>query len=595
VRRYLALWTELFRLSWRRERRLTAAALAALAGSVVIVAAVGLSLRATIDATVAGRAQAAVVGAIGAAVAFALTLVLRDIADGLVVTTTDRVARRELHPRVHHDIASLEGLGHLERTDVLDRVTLVRAGTGALQRGMWTVITTVASLANLAVTLAVLGTVNPWLALLVVFAAAPVWCDHRGRSRIRDTELATADAYRLQQHLFGLAVSAGAGKEIRVALAGDEIARRQAAAWDEAMGRRFRAQLGAALWRVAGWTVFAAGFVGALALVANSASHGTGSLGNLVLTVTVAATLQQSLRSAVANTSEAAGAGRVVAPYLWLRDYVAEHRGAAGDPVPERLRDGITLTGVGLRYPGTDRPALDDITAHLPAGSVVAIVGEYGSGKTSLVKLLTKFYPPQTGTIRVDGVDLHRLDTLGWRARTSAAFQDFGRFRLRFAETVGIGDLPNVDDDDRVARAVRDADADELVAKLPSGLSTQLGRELGGVELSEGQWQRTALARASMREDPLLFVLDEPTASLDAPSEQAIFSRYMARARRLAARTGAVTVIVSHRFSTVTGADLILVLHKGRLIESGRHADLLALGGRYADLYQLHAQAYSGV
>jgi ATP-binding cassette subfamily B protein len=234
------------------------------------------------------------------------------------------------------------------------------------------------------------------------------------------------------------------------------------------------------------------------------------------------------------------------------------------------------------------------VSVRIPAGAVVAIVGEYGSGKTTLVKLLAKFYRPDTGRITLDGVDLADLDTADWRSRVSAAFQDFGRLETTFAEGIGLGDLPHLTDRERITRAVRDADASALVERLPQGLDTQLGRELGGVDLSEGQWQRVALARAVMRDEPLLFALDEPTASLDAPSEHAIFERQMARARRLAERTGAITVIVSHRFSTVTGADLILVLDNGRLIESGTHAELSALdGGRYADLYGIQAAAYS--
>jgi ATP-binding cassette subfamily B protein len=140
---------------------------------------------------------------------------------------------------------------------------------------------------------------------------------------------------------------------------------------------------------------------------------------------------------------------------------------------------------------------------------------------------------------------------------------------------------------------MRAADARELAERLPDGLNTQLGRRFGGIELSEGQWQRTALARASMRIRPLLFVLDEPTAALDAPSEHEIFERYLDRARHLAERTGAITLIVSHRFSTVAGADRILVLHKGRIAEQGTHAELLAAGGRYAALYDIQATAYA--
>lgn len=203
------------------------------------------------------------------------------------------------------------------------------------------------------------------------------------------------------------------------------------------------------------------------------------------------------------------------------------------------------------------------------------------------------FYRADSGHVRVDCLDLADICAEQWRARASAAFQDFGRFHLPFRETVGIGDLDRMDDPEALRAALHAADTDELADQLPDGWDTQLGRELGGTDLSEGQWQRTALARASMREDPLLFVLDEPTASLDAPSEEAIFRRYMERAREHAERTGTVTVIVSHRFSTVSGADLILVMDRGRIIESGGHEELLASGGRYAELYGIQARAYA--
>jgi ATP-binding cassette subfamily B protein len=286
----------------------------------------------------------------------------------------------------------------------------------------------------------------------------------------------------------------------------------------------------------------------------------------------------------------------VVAPYLWLQAYVAEQSARAKGKrlPPDALTEGIVFEDVTYLYPGTDRKALDAVSLSIPAGSGVAIVGEYGSGKTTLVKLLSKFYQPDSGRILVDGVDLAELDTAAWRARSAAAFQDFGRFKTLFSRNVGFGDLPRLEDRAAIAHAVAEANAQTVVDRLPQGLETELNTDTGGVDLSEGQWQKAALARASMRAAPLLFVLDEPTASLDAPSEQEIFERYMRRAQSLSRRTGAVTVVVSHRFSTVAGADLILVLADGRLVEAGRHDELVDLpGGRYADLYGLQAAAYS--
>jgi ATP-binding cassette subfamily B protein len=276
----------------------------------------------------------------------------------------------------------------------------------------------------------------------------------------------------------------------------------------------------------------------------------------------------------------------------WLEDYAAAMEAAGDLVVPDVLRGGIRLEHVSFAYPGTERTVLDDVTLRLPAGKVIAIVGENGAGKTTLVKLLAKMYEPVSGTIFVDDVPLARLPAEQWRARLAGAFQDFFRFEFRAKQTVGLGDVTRVEDGPAVLVAVDRAGAGDVLAKLAQGLETQLGPTWpGGAELSFGQWQKLALARGFMREEPLLLVLDEPTAALDAETEHALFEQYAAAARG-AGSSGRITVLVSHRFSTVRMADLIVVLDGARLVEVGTHAELMAKGGQYASLYGIQANAY---
>jgi ATP-binding cassette subfamily B protein len=238
------------------------------------------------------------------------------------------------------------------------------------------------------------------------------------------------------------------------------------------------------------------------------------------------------------------------------------------------------------------------VNLELPAGAVVAVVGENGAGKSTLVKLLAKLYEPTSGQILVDGADLGRMHAVKWRERLTGAFQDFFRFEFRARHTVGVGDVPRLEDEPAVVTAVARAGADDVVVKLKEGLQTQLGPTWpGGVEVSFGQWQKLALARGFMRDHPLLLVLDEPTAALDAETEHALFERYAAAAARdgvkdVARTDGRITILVSHRFSTVRMADIIVVLDGARVVEVGSHEDLVARGGQYSELYGIQAAAY---
>jgi ATP-binding cassette subfamily B protein len=276
----------------------------------------------------------------------------------------------------------------------------------------------------------------------------------------------------------------------------------------------------------------------------------------------------------------------------WLEDYAAAVAAAGDLPVPAVLQRGIRLEHVSFAYPGTSRVVLDDVSVTLPAGAVIAIVGENGAGKTTLVKLLAKMYEPSAGAILVDDTPLARMPAGEWRSRLAGAFQDFFRFEFRAGHTVGLGDVPRLENELAVAAAVDRAGAADVVARLSAGLDTQLGPTWpGGVELSFGQWQKLALARGFMREQPLLLVLDEPTAALDAETEHALFERYATAARGTSA-AGRITILVSHRFSTVRMADLIVVLDGARLVEVGTHDELMAKNGPYAELYGIQAAAY---
>ncbi|MBO4272711.1 ATP-binding cassette domain-containing protein, partial [Microbispora triticiradicis] len=261
--------------------------------------------------------------------------------------------------------------------------------------------------------------------------------------------------------------------------------------------------------------------------------------------------------------------------------------------VPTVLREGIRLENVSFVYPGTGKVILEDLSLTIPAGGSVALVGENGAGKSTLVKLLCGLYQPTSGRILVDGTDLRDLPAGEWQARVASLFQDFARFELLLRENVGVGDVARMEDEQAVLRAVELARAGRIVASVPGGLSGLLGHGYGqGTELSMGQWQTLGLARSQMREDPLLLVLDEPAAALDAAAEHAIFERYANLSADTGRRSGGITLFVSHRFSTVRMADMIVVLDRGRVAESGDHRALVTRRGLYAELYELQERIY---
>ena len=269
----------------------------------------------------------------------------------------------------------------------------------------------------------------------------------------------------------------------------------------------------------------------------------------------------------------------------YLEHEVPEQSGTLhAGPMPE---DGIRFENVSFFYPGSDVPALDNVSLHITPGESLAIVGENGSGKTTLIKLLTRLYTPTNGKISLEGLPLEEWDIDTLRRKIGVIFQDFARYQLIVGENIGIGDSDNLDSEKEIEIAAKKGMADEFVRDLPSGYKTQLGTWFkDGKELSGGQWQKVALSRAFMRNQADILILDEPTAAIDAKAEADIFAHF---AELTANR---ISIIISHRFSTVRRADHIIVLEKARIMEQGSHEELLELGGQYATLFKLQAEGY---
>jgi len=499
--------------------------------------------------------------------------------------------------------AAIPTIEHFERPDYLREIDLVQQDSGFLADVFPAVIHQVSRIGRLALSVGLLAALHPILALLPLFGVPSLVATARAQRIRRQLDHAVAEPKRLEAHLQSLAWDEAPGKEVRVFGLADELLARHVRTRDVVDRLEDRGTLEVALVTGAGWLVFAIGFVGAVAFVVNEAAAGRATVGDVVLALALAGQVNGAVADLAGTVEWVTRSLDVARRYGWLTDYAERAARRALDPafVPRCLTHGITLEHVSFIYPGTNRRVLDGVSLHLPAGSTVALVGENGAGKTTLVKLLCGMYAPSEGRVLVDGVDLRQFEPAEWRLRTSAGFQDFVRFMFLVRESVGIGDVPLVEDVEAVAAALDRAHAGDLVSHLPQGLETQLGRHFRsgvgaaaatGMALSEGEWQKLALSRAMMRLDPLLLVLDEPTASLNAPSEHALFERYARAARRAAASNGGITVLVSHRFSTVRMADLIVVLEKGRVAASGSHEELMHQGGLYAELYELQARAY---
>ncbi len=560
-------------------------------------ALIALLLKLLADGVSQGRGGLVQIAAIGLGISASATWFLKVISDRTQRRFRDRLTIA-LESHVALLQASVATIEHHERPEYLDRLAVLRNQVFVLDHMYMSLFTTCGWILRLGVTLVLLVSIHPALALLAVFALPTVLTSTWRPGVERAAEERGAASIRLARHLFDLATTGPPGKEVRVTRIGDRLVAQRREAWERCYALIADARVKSACWHALGWAIFGAAYVAAVVFVSVVLAAPPG---DVLLVLAAGSRLSAYIGATVGEIGFLRGIWLDGSKRLaWLEDYAARQEQGADATVPERLDDGIRFERVSFAYPGTGRLVLEDVDLHLVPGSVVAIVGENGAGKTTLVKLLCWLYQPTSGRILIDGVELARMPPDSWRLRLSGAFQDFFKFEFKAQHTVGVGDVPRLDDLPAVAAAVERGGAVDVVDQLASGLETQLGPTWPeGVELSFGQWQKLALARGFMREHPLVLVLDEPTAALDAETEHALFERFAAAARagranggRQLASDGRITILVSHRFSTVRMADFIVVLDGARVVESGSHDALMARGGQYAELYTIQAAAY---
>jgi ATP-binding cassette subfamily B protein len=535
----------------------------------------------------------AVVGLVVVGCVFALQTSMAPLRGAL----TDMLGRRiegDLQARVMGAVLRPPGVAHLERADVADRIALAQSvGIGevrpraALSAAVSKYGTQLYGLVSVVLLLgfawwAPLLVGGAWLFLRRAFA-------RRMRGAVQVTALKTR-SLRRSGYYRDLALTATAAKETRVFGLDSWLLDRFLYEWADAMREvwRSRRQSGPLLWL--SLTALVAAHLLVYGLIASQVVHGQISLGAMVVYL-MAVTGVRDIAESESDDRLDKGSRSILAAVELDREMSTPEFRLAGEGAAAGLpRDRIRFENVRFRYPDTHRDVFTDLTLDIPHGRSLAIVGQNGAGKTTLVKLLARLYDPTGGRITVDGRDLRDLDPAAWSRQVAAIFQDFVRYQLTAADNVGFGALHRAADRQALTEAVRQAGATEVLDALPDGWETVLSREFSnGTDLSGGQWQRVALARAlfAAQAGAGVLVLDEPTAQLDARGEAEFFERFLEMTR------GHTTVIISHRFSTVRKADSIVVLEHGRVVEQGRHDDLVAANGRYARMFAVQAARFA--
>ncbi len=428
----------------------------------------------------------------------------------------------------------------------------------------------------------------PLLIVLLLLAILPTLAgEAHFNARGYGLNVAVTAERRQMEYIQHVGSTAESAKEIKLFGLGSHLAARFAALAAKAHLANRDLAARRALWGSLFGAIASLAYYAAYAVVAWRTLTGALSIGDLTFLAGSLLRLNGLFERLILGLTQIASQAQYLDDFFSFMD-MRSTMAVPAKPVafPAPMREGIVFEKVGFRYPGTDRWALRDLSFTLPAGGTLALVGENGTGKTTIVKLLTRLYDPDEGRILVDGIDLREIALDDLQRHVGAIFQDFVRYHMTAAENIGIGRVERIEDRPRIVDAAQRSVAHELIESLPQGYEQMLGRMfVAGLDLSGGEWQKIAIARAYFR-DASLLILDEPTAALDARAEAAIFARF----RNLSETSTAL--LISHRFATVRMADRILVLENGAILESGSHDALMALGGRYAELFELQAEGF---
>lgn len=495
---------------------------------------------------------------------------------------TNRISVRLMQHASRLDLASFEDPVFYDKLERARRQTTARLGLLASLLGLCQDFISLISLSGLLIVF------SPWLMALLLAAVIPAFLGETHFSTLAYSVLFRwTPGRRLLDYLRLLGASAGSAKEVKMFGLGEYLAERYQRLSDEiydenkALAVR-RAIVGSGLNLVS-----TGGYYGAYAVVLLKTVAGSISIGTFTLLTGAFSRSRGYIESILAGfngISEQALFLQDLFEFFEMEPTIRSLPNAL--PAPRPIRAGFEFRNVSFAYPGSSRLVVSNINLHLDAGEKIALIGQNGAGKTTLVKLLARLYDPTDGRILLDGVDLREYDVEDLRREIGVIFQDYLRYDMAIRENIGFGKLEALTDHDRIATAAHKSLAQPIIDRLPNGYDQMVGlRFEGGVDLSGGEWQKMALARAYMR-DAQLLILDEPTATLDARAEYEVFQRFADLTR------GRMAVLISHRFSTVRMANRILVLADGAIEEQGTHSQLVALGGRYAELFELQAAGY---